>query len=285
MNRATGLLVIEVVNSNPNGNPDQENDPRVRDDLRGLISPVSVKRKIRDLVDDKDGPAWRAIAASFEHALDPESYQILESRGRNRKEIEGRIKDGTFLSSYWDARIFGNTYLEKGLSDEYIRTGVVQFGLGMSVSPVHIDRFTTTSKSGVQEGKDRGMAPLAYRIVAHGAYVMPFFVNATAAEKSGCSETDLALLLRLLPYVYSETASYLRSQVNVRRAWYVEHRSPLGSVPDFQILQALTPIRASQAPSAAWSDYSVPETLPDDLAKRVLSVTDLVARAYDAVAA
>ena len=35
MNRATGLLLIEVVNSNPNGNPDQESDPRLRPDERG----------------------------------------------------------------------------------------------------------------------------------------------------------------------------------------------------------------------------------------------------------
>ena len=48
MNRATGLLVIEVINSNPNGNPDQESDPRQRPDERGMISPVSYKRKLRD---------------------------------------------------------------------------------------------------------------------------------------------------------------------------------------------------------------------------------------------
>ena len=42
--RVTGLLVIEVVNSNPNGNPDQESDPRVRGNGPGEISPVSFKR-------------------------------------------------------------------------------------------------------------------------------------------------------------------------------------------------------------------------------------------------
>ena len=56
--RATGLLVIEVVNSNPNGDPDRESDPRTRPDRRGEISPVSFKRKVRDLLDDKEGPAW-----------------------------------------------------------------------------------------------------------------------------------------------------------------------------------------------------------------------------------
>jgi len=45
-NRATGLLVIEVINSNPNGDPDKESDPRQRNDQRGEISPVSFKRKL-----------------------------------------------------------------------------------------------------------------------------------------------------------------------------------------------------------------------------------------------
>jgi Cas7 group CRISPR-associated protein Csh2 len=48
--RGTGLLVIEVKNSNPNGDPDRESDPRVRShDQRGMITGVSFKRKLRDL--------------------------------------------------------------------------------------------------------------------------------------------------------------------------------------------------------------------------------------------
>ena len=54
--RATGLLVIEVVNSNPNGDPDRESDPRQRPDGRGEISGVSFKRKLRDLLEDHTSP-------------------------------------------------------------------------------------------------------------------------------------------------------------------------------------------------------------------------------------
>lgn len=52
MKRATGLLVIEVVNSNANGDPDRESDPRQRPNGLGEISPVSFKRKVRDLLDE-----------------------------------------------------------------------------------------------------------------------------------------------------------------------------------------------------------------------------------------
>src|SRR6202171_2370573 len=100
MNRATGLLILEVINSNPNGNPDQESDPRLRPDERGMISPVSFKRKLRDLIEDKDGPVWQQTAASFETPLDPDEYQILESRGRDRNEIKA-LETAEFIRRYW----------------------------------------------------------------------------------------------------------------------------------------------------------------------------------------
>ncbi|MDP2363995.1 MAG: type I CRISPR-associated protein Cas7, partial [Ignavibacteria bacterium] len=61
-NRATGLLVIDVINSNPNGDPDRESDPRQRNDQRGEITPVSFKRKVRDLIENKEGPVWKNCA-------------------------------------------------------------------------------------------------------------------------------------------------------------------------------------------------------------------------------
>ncbi len=61
MKRATGLLVIEVVNSNPNGDPDREADPRQRPNGCGEISPVSFKRKVRDLLDDPTSPFFESL--------------------------------------------------------------------------------------------------------------------------------------------------------------------------------------------------------------------------------
>ena len=278
MNRATGLLVIEVVNSNPNGNPDQESDPRLRPDERGMISPVSFKRKLRDLVEDKKGPVWEHTAASFKPALEAEAYEILESRGRDRNAIKA-MDTAEFVRRYWDGRLFGNTFLEEGASTS-IRTGVVQFGMGVSISPVEIERMTTTNKAGVQTGLDRGMAPLAYRIVLHGVYVMPYFVNPTAARKSGCTDLDIQLMTRLIPHAYTHTASYVRPMVTIRHAWHIEHKSALGSCPDFALIEALTPKRVNDAdmemPSKSWRDYIAPSALPEEFADRVSSVTDLV---------
>lgn len=288
--RATGLLVIEVVNSNPNGDPDRESDPRQRPNGFGEISPVSFKRKLRDLVEDTHGTVFTEICKKL--SLDPRHYQILESRGRERgkiiKEMGKDIKKfdeeeylkSEFVSKYWDARLFGNTFLEKEGSKGYIKTGVAQFELGLSVAPIQIIRHTNTNKAGVEENKEQGMAPLAYRIVEHGVYCMPFFVNPNFAHKSGCSSKDIDLLKALIPYAYDHTRSAIRPDVRIRHAWFMEHKNQLGSCPDYLLLDALTPKRIGPDPMASstcWNDYDdLSARLSADLVSKLESYVDLM---------
>jgi CRISPR-associated protein Csd2 len=275
--RATGLLIIDVINSNPNGDPDRESDPRQRPDGKGEISPVSFKRKVRDLIENQEGDVWKEISEKM--SLDPKRFVILESRGRDRKIIEGELKNGSavFKEKYWDGRVFGNTFLEEGAADT-IKTGVVQFGLGLSVAPVDISRHTNTSKSGVQEGKDRGMAPMGYRFVPHGVYCMPFFVNPSVAQKSGCTKQDIDLLLKVIPFAYPHTRSHARPMVEVRHAWYIEHKNVLGSCSDFALIAALTPKKKQNPdqPSMSWDEYDVPTSLPQELKDKVGPMRDLM---------
>ena len=248
--RATGLLVLEAVNSNPNGDPDRDGEPRQRDNGRGEISPVSFKRKLRDLIeqndkDEHDTPFFKALPEKFSGKEHEKQYLILEHRGRNRSQIKEEMRENSlqsgrrkFVERYWDARVFGNTFLEEG-EDNFIRTGVVQFGMGISLAPVEIIRQTNTNKAGVESGKDRGMAPMAYRIVDHGVYCMPFFVNPNQAEKSGCTADDIELLKLLIPHAYEQNRSAIRPDVRIRHAWYIEHKSILGSCPEHLLLEPL----------------------------------------------
>lgn len=277
INRATGLLVIEVKDSNPNGDPDRESDPRQRPDGRGEISPVSFKRKLRDLVEDKGGPVWLALKQKL--SLAEEQFCILESRGRKRDEIKKELEDGgaIFKNKYWDARLFGNTFLEEDASTS-VKAGAAHFALGLSVSPIEIERLTNTNKAGVQEGKDRGMAPMGYRIVQHGIYAMPFFVNPTAAHKTGCTKQDVNLMLELIPYAYAHTRSYVRPNVELLHAWYIEHKSPLGSCSDFALIEALSPQKIVDPDKASMSrvEYEIPNKLSDELVRKVALLKDLV---------
>ena len=254
--RGTGLLLIDVKDSNPNGDPDRESDPRTRQDGRGEISPVSFKRKLRDLVSAKDSPVWQELAEEL--GLSETGYDILESKDTKRANVRA-LTANELLEKYWDVRVFGTTFLEEQ-SDEagsFISTGVVQFGLGVSLDPVKIERMTTTKVLPVEDDKSKGMAPLAYRIVSYGLYTMPFFINATTAQKTCCTEKDIELLLRLIPHAYKESASYIRSQVDIRYAFYIEHNRARGAFNDFKIIEALTPVRVGNAigPATSWKNY------------------------------
>jgi len=259
--RITGLLILEVRKSNPNGDPERESSPRQRPDGKGEISPVSVKRKLRDLVLEKEGVVWQEAKTTLN--LEDDQFQILESRGRNREEIKKKMepKDGKlgqgFIDAYWDGRLFGNTFLEEGGSDT-IRAGVAHFGVGVSIAPIDIEFSTWTSKSGVETGKDRGMAPMAFRVVKHGLYAVPFFVNPNLAHKTGCTKLDVDLMLQLLRHTYANTRSVIRTMVEVVHAHTLTHNSRAGSVSDFAFIDALTPKKTANLdkPSDSLADYA-----------------------------
>lgn len=282
--RATGLLIIEVVNSNPNGDPDRESDPRQRSNGCGEISPVSFKRKLRDLLEDHDTPFFKALPDKYTE--NAERYSILVHSGREKKVIVNEMGtdpsdflNSTFVKKYWDARVFGNTFLETQ-KNGFIKTGVVQFGMGVSIAPIEIIRQTNTSKANVEDGKQSGMAPLGYRIAEHGVYCMPFFVNPNYAGKSGCTVDDIELMKLLIPHAYEQNRSAIRPDVRIRHAWYIEHKNILGSCPEHLLIEALTPekLENKDDPSLSWDDYKDKTALPEYLLERVESCVDLVAQ-------
>jgi len=300
--RATGLIIVEVRNSNPNGDPERDGAPRRRRGDIGEISPVSVKRKMRDLVANKNGPIWLYLKNKF--SIDQTGFDILEERGRKRsvikamiiKDKDKAIEEKEFVKQYWDGRVFGNTFLEKAEGEpaedvtetppdntpggdtsskvadalalkDSVKTGVVHFGLGLSIAPVTVRTdFTLTNKSAVQEDKTSGMAPGAFKFVEHGIYTIPFFVNPTQASKTGCKKEDVEVALELIPYVYSHNRSLVRTQVEVLHAWYVEHNDQKGSYNDFDLIDALMPKKkeAKDKPSMARSEYDIPNPNEDN---------------------
>ena len=238
LNRMTGLLVLEVINSNPNGDPDRDSDPRQRDNGIGEISPVSVKRKLRDLIEFKENNfIWEEVGKG----LTPDEFKILESRQNERKTVKEQLEkdfDG-FRKTYWDARLFGNTFLEEG--GDTIRSGALHFGVGLSVAPVKIQRQTFTKKAPAQEGKSRGMAPLGFRIVEYGIYTVPFSFSPHQGQRTGCREEDVQLFLKLIPYMYDHTRSLVRSQVNILHAYVGWHGNKLGTFKDSDFFSKLCP--------------------------------------------
>jgi hypothetical protein len=134
----------------------------------------------------------------------------------------------------------------------------IQFDTANFLKGAPLDQMNYV-KAGVDASKeaDRGMAPLGFRIIEHGVYAMPFLVNPTAALKSGCQLRDIELLCRLIPYAYAHNPSRVRPFVEVRHAWYFQHRNRLGSASDFAVIDSLTPNKADPSePSTSWADYN-----------------------------
>ena len=295
-NRHVGLIILDVTMSNPNGDPDMESEPRTRElDGLGMISPVSFKRKARDLISSNSPVFTEAKAQLSLGATTGNQFDILEERGRDRDIIK-KMDAATFKKTYWDARLFGNTFLESLKGDltaeqkkkkeeggyaHLINTGVLQVGVGLSVAPIDVVRMTNTNKSGVQEGKDRGMAPLAFRVVQHGIYCIPFYVNPSIAQKTGATQEDLNLFKFMLPYIYQHTASAIRPQISVLHAWVAEHKNALGSCPEHLLIKALTPTVKAQVKENAERpssqlDYDIPKEAPAEIENRFKKIEDLV---------
>lgn len=291
----TGLMVCEATMSNVNGDPDRESDPRTLENSSGefgLVSDVSIKRKVRDMVLFKDGPAWQSMSKLL--GITAEGFDLLERPDRNRSEIVSlTVKD--FLARFWDARVFGSNFLvenatkkpsksktEAGSDSNKVESvashsyaGPIAFSWGKTLAPVNIIRATCTNISPVQEGKTRGMAPDSYRVVEHAVYTVPFTYSPHNGRKTGVTPIDLELVLRLLPHI-GLISSRTRPQVHVRHVYYAQHQSPFGSAAPYKILEALTPRTNATGPTSSWADY---EDVTEPKIEGV-TITDYVANAY-----
>jgi len=264
--RAAGLLVIECKNSNANGDPDVGGGPRVRYDEISLISDVSVKRKLRNMILDR-GEYYKVLVKSL--GLDGDRFQILEDPSRDKPAIHELIHSkgvDAFHDRYWDARVFGNTFLEENktaksrgaASKIHIRTGPVVFAWGESIAPVIVDTQTCTNMSGVQEGKDCGMAPDRAQQVKHAIYAMPFYIDPFLADKTCCSAQDIEVLMRLIPHIYSSCRCTTRPEVQLLHAYYFETVSKFGG-HEMDLVKSLRPVKKDVSnPSSSSDEYSFP---------------------------
>ena len=284
MNRLFLYCLLEAINSNLNGNT-EDGAPRQYPDGYGWLSDVAIKRKFRDLVLFKAGPVWRRLAAKLGITeADKDNFRIAEDNARGLPDADedpaknlARLIDmpvAEVQQHYWDARVFGGTYLKEGKKG-YKQTGAVSVSPAVSLAPVDIEIHTNTSKASKEEGKDRGMAPDGWKVVRHGLYAGVMSVCSTQMLRSGCTERDIQVFLEVLPYIWQETASRTRNNVHWVRLFLIEHKSPLGGCPEHLITAALTP-RVLTATPTELGHYQLPSGLPEELLARVTGCRDLI---------
>ncbi|MEA4947321.1 MAG: type I-C CRISPR-associated protein Cas7/Csd2 [Oscillospiraceae bacterium] len=284
-NRYEFIILFDVENGNPNGDPDAGNMPRLDPETSlGIVTDVCLKRKIRNYVETvrEDAPGYRTYIKERVplNCTDEEAFSYIgipNASGMKGDELKKAIKakkqEGgdpdikirDFLcGNFFDIRTFGavvTTCVTGGLNCGQIR-GPVQLGFARSVEPVvpqevTITRITQTTESDMETKGPHTMGNKF--IVPYGLYRCEGYISANLARKTtGFSEEDLALLWRAILNMFDVDHSAARGNMAVRQLIIFKHDSELGSAPAHKLFDAVTVARKDGVDvPRSFADYTV----------------------------
>ncbi|MEG1441697.1 MAG: type I-C CRISPR-associated protein Cas7/Csd2 [Oscillospiraceae bacterium] len=285
-NRYEFVVLFEVENGNPNGDPDAGNMPRVDPETGyGLITDVCLKRKIRNYVETvKEDTAGYRIYIKEKVPLnrsDREAYAYLnvdekavkEAKKKDEK-LDERIRD-FMCENFFDIRTFGavmTTFVKESLNCGQVR-GPVQINFARSIEPIFPQECTitrvaiTTEADAEKKGTEMGRK----FIVPYALYRAEGYVSANLARKStGFSEDDLKLLWEAIINMFEHDHSAARGKMSVRELVVFKHESELGNESAFKLFDKVIVERKekeSGEPARCYDDYSV--TIKDDMPENV----------------
>ena len=273
-NKYDFVILFDVENGNPNGDPDAGNMPRIDPETGfGLVTDVCLKRKVRNYVETvKDEGTGYGIYIKDTVPLnvsDQKAYAYLgvddktvKDKKKEDPELDRKIRD-FMCANFYDIRTFGavmTTFVKAALNCGQVR-GPVQLGFARSIDPIVQQEVTitriaiTTAADAERKGTEMGRK----FIVPYGLYRAEGFVSANLAQKStGFSEDDLALLWEALINLFEHDHSAARGKMAVRELIVFRHDSALGNAPSYKLFDAVT-VRRREGVAAArqYGDYEV----------------------------
>lgn len=271
-NRYDFVILFDVENGNPNGDPDAGNMPRVDPETGlGLVTDVCLKRKIRNFVETvKEGEAGYEIYIKDNVPLNRSDARAFEYLGvtdaKNVKktdpDIDIKVRD-FMCRNFYDIRTFGavmTTFVKAALNCGQIR-GPVQLGFAQSIDPIVPQEVTITRVAITTEAdaQNKGTEMGRKYIVPYGLYRAEGFVSANLARKvTGFSEDDLELFWQAVINMFENDRSAARGKMAVRELIVFKHDSELGNAPAHKLFDAVNVERLDQsAPARKFSDYRV----------------------------
>ena len=279
-NRYDFVILFDVENGNPNGDPDAGNMPRVDPETGlGLVTDVCLKRKIRNFVEDvkEDADGYR-IYIKDQVPLNRSDAEALSALGvdkdlkaakKNDPDLDRKIRD-YMCSHYYDIRAFGavmTTFVKGALNCGQVR-GPVQLGFARSIDPILPQEVTitriaiTTEADAEKKGTEMGRK----YIVPYGLYRAEGYVSANLARKvTGFSEEDLQLLWQAILNMFENDHSAARGKMAVRELIVFKHESELGNAPAYKLFDAVQVARREDVDvPRRYGDYivTVDENLP-----------------------
>ena len=282
-NRYDFVILFDVENGNPNGDPDAGNMPRIDPETGyGLVTDVCLKRKIRNYVETvKENDENYRIYIKDTVPLNRSDADAIKALGisedlkaakKSDPDIDRRLRN-YMCEHYYDIRTFGavmTTFVKGALNCGQVR-GPVQLSFARSVDTIIPQEVTitrvaiTTEADAEKKGTEMGRK----YIVPYALYRAEGYVSANLARKTtGFSEDDLRLLWEAILNMFENDHSAARGKMAVRELIVFKHSSELGNAPAYKLFDAVTVQRRDPTtPARSYRDYTV--TVSDALPEGV----------------
>ncbi len=291
-NRYEFVVLFDVENGNPNGDPDSGNMPRIDPESGlGLVTDVCLKRKIRNYVEmvkedvkgykiyiKEDVPLNRSDREACESVgiTEKEDKKVTEALKKLKKsdaDVDIKLRD-YMCDNFYDIRTFGavmTTFVKASLNCGQVR-GPVQLGFARSIDPIISQEVTitrvaiTTEKDAENKSTEMGRK----NIVPYGLYRVEGYISANLARKvTGFSEDDLDLLWEAIINMFENDHSAARGKMAVRELIVFKHSKELGDCPAYKLFEAVEVTKKKEIEyPRKYQDYIIQiheEMIPDSV--------------------
>lgn len=267
-NRYEFVMLFDVENGNPNGDPDAGNMPRTDPETSfGIVTDVCLKRKIRNFVElYKEGEGGYNILVKADRSLNSKFTEAYDALGLEKKQ-KGKNTDDVkkaqryICDNYFDVRTFG-AVMSTGDDPCGIVRGPVQLNFAKSIDPVYVQDITVTRQAvttdkDFNEKKQSEMGKKSF--ISYGLYRAEGYVSAMLAQKvTGFSEDDLELLWTAIINMFENDRSAARGKMCLRKLYVFKHESALGNAPAHILFDKIKAERkAGVEPPRSFGDYKI----------------------------
>ncbi|MBF6598899.1 MAG: type I-C CRISPR-associated protein Cas7/Csd2 [Dehalococcoidia bacterium] len=274
------VLLFDVSDGNPNGDPDAGNLPRVDPEtMQGLVSDVAIKRKVRDYVDVRrgDGAGFeiyvqsKGVALNTQHKRAYDAEKLKSTGAKQDRDTVERARQW-MCRTFYDIRMFG-AVMTTGTNCGQVR-GPLQLTfarsydevvpLDLSITRVAVTKeedakvVVTEQADGTEKvsGKTTEMGRKA--LVPYGLYRAYGFFNPHFAERTGVDSDDLALFWQALQGMWDNDRSAARGLMSCRGLYVFSHESKLGDAPAQDLFETVEVQRVPEVDAVRrFSDYIV----------------------------
>jgi CRISPR-associated protein Csd2 len=265
--RHDAVLLFDVTDGNPNGDPDAGNQPRTDDETgQGLVTDVALKRKIRDTVSLLRGDDPRfGIFVEAGHALNTRIEEALKASPGKPDQAQRWL-----CEHYFDIRMFGAVLSTgKGGGAGQVR-GPMQLTFARSISAVTptdntITRVTQTRQEDINKGERTEIG--SKWTVPYGLYRAHAFYSAPRGVQTGITQDDLAALWQAITVMFDHDRAATRGEMKLCGLYVFSHSDALGVAPSASLTGRLTlaqtdPTKAPRTHTdyaRAWSATPMPD--------------------------